>query len=532
MRIATILAAAALAMAALLGGTSDRASAGSGSLMTYLVVFNQDYAVDGDYAVESTYAVLCTYAVGVDYAVTGQYAVGCNHAVAGTDAVYAVAHEYAVSLVEAAGGTVVSDLLEQIGVMIVQSPNQAFAATMRSYAVVEEAAEDWSWQGLPDSGQVAAGPPPSGGGGPEPSSDPLESQQWSMQQIETEAAHAIQAGWRAVDVGILDSGIDGRHLDFDDDGVAGGTTNVDCARGRNSVGVLPPGVAVGTADPCTDNQFHGTHVAGIVAAQANGFGTVGVAPNVTLVPVKVCDATGYCYVSAVVDGITYAGDQKFDVINMSFFVDDNSFQQSTEFKCMSDPVQRAFRKSVERAIQYARSQGVLPVAALGNSDNDLAHPPEPYENDCETVPAETQGVIGTMALGAGKEKASYSNYGTGATDVAAPGGTSTGDPQTGVLSTLPGNTHGAISGTSMASPHAAGVAALIVSQFGTLGSAADVVMQPTTVESYLQSTTIDQGLPGYDKCFGHGRINALRAVTRATSRVYDATAPACPEYDE
>ena len=69
----------------------------------------------------------------------------------------------------------------------------------------------------------------------------------------------------------------------------------------------------------------------------------------------------------------------------------------------------------------------------------------------------------------------------------------------------------------MASPHAAGVAALIVSQFGTLGSDGDVELPPTKVESYLQSTTIDQGLPGYDKCFGNGRINALRAVTRATS---------------
>ena len=84
----------------------------------------------------------------------------------------------------------------------------------------------------------------------------------------------------------------------------------------------------------------------------------------------------------------------------------------------------------------------------------------------------------------------------------------------------------------MASPHTAGVAALIVSQYGKLGADGDVVMSPTQVESYLQSTTIDQGLPGYDECFGNGRINALRAVRRDTARSFDATAPNCPEYAE
>jgi subtilisin family serine protease len=307
---------------------------------------------------------------------------------------------------------------------------------------------------------------------------------------------------------------------------------VDCARGRDSLAALPPGVAVGTPDPCTDNQFHGTHVAGTIGARANGVGIVGVAPNVTLVPVKVCDTSGYCYASAVVDGITYAGDQQFDVINMSFFVDDNEFQQSTEFKCMDDPVQRTFRKAVERAIQYARNQGVTPVAALGNSDEDLAHPSD-TENNCEVVPAETEGVIGTSSLGSGKEKAGYSNYGAGQNDVAAPGGNgTTGDCTKTVLSTIPGGGYVCIQGTSMASPHAAGVAALIVSQYGTLGADGDVKMPPQKVEQYLQSTTVDQGLPGYDECFGNGRIDALRAVTHDTSTLYDATAPHCPEYEE
>ncbi len=503
-------AGAILALVLLVGASPvGTGGASTGDSKRHLVVFAGDYAVDGTYAVESTYAVLCNYAV------LGGYAVGCD---------YAVAHDYAVSLVEAAGGTVASDLLGQIGVLVVDSPNSLFADAMRTYAVVEQVGEDFAVKGVPGRDDRP------GGGGPEQTEDANEDLQWGMQQIQAPEAHAVQAGWRAVDVGILDTGIDGLHLDFDDDGIPGGSTNVDCNRGRNSITFMPTGPGVGTPDPCIDNAFHGTHVAGIVAAQANGVGVVGVAPNVTLVPVKVCDSSGYCYASAVVDGITYAGDERLDVINMSFFVDDDEFQQSTEFKCMSDPTQRAFRRSVERAIQYARKQGVVPVAALGNSDTDLANPPS--GNECEVVPAETGGVLGTTALGSAKEKASYSNYGDGLADVAAPGGTSTGDPNAGIYSTFPGNLYGAISGTSMASPHAAGVAALIVSQFGTMGSNGDVKLSPGAVQSRLEASTIDQGLAGYDMCFGHGRLNALRAVQQNTSNVYDASAPFCPEYDE
>jgi lantibiotic leader peptide-processing serine protease len=433
------------------------------------------------------------------------------------------------TLVQSNGGTIAADLSRQIGVLIADSLNPAFATSVGSSSLISEAAQDFSWKAFPSyqeaiaSGQLvlcgaASCPPP--GGGPDPSADVLEALQWDMEQIEAPQAHDIQAGSPSVDIGVLDSGIDSNHVDFKKNGVS----NVDTARGQNFTLVGTPGVL-------TDNQFHGTHVAGTIAARVNGVGVVGVAPNVTLVPVKVCDSAGYCYATPVVRGITYAGDIKLDAINMSFFVDDDELLGSTEFKCSNDPVQRAFRHAVERAIQYARGQGVTPVAALGNSDEDLAHPAA--GNDCEVVPAETQGVIGTMALGSEKEKAGYSNYGSGMTDVAAPGGNgTTGDCTTTVLSTLPNDLYGCIQGTSMASPHTTGVVALIISQFGTLGADGDVNMSPTKVESYLQSTVVDQGLKGYDECFGNGRINALRAIRHDTSNVYDGSAPFCPEYNE
>ena len=549
-RLSAAVLAGFLAALVLTAGATYTASAATAEVKTYMVVFDGETSADGTYAVESTYAVLCTYAVGGNYAVTGVYAVGCDHAVTAAAAVYAVAREYAVGLVAAAGGTVAADLLRQTGTMVVRSANPAFAELMRGYAVVDEVAEDYAWKAYPSlqeaiaRGQLtirddcAPNDPEPGCPNPAPHADPLEALQWNMDNIDASEAHATQGGAPQVEVGILDSGIDGVHADFvDPDGALfGGTvplSNVNCEKGKDFVLLVGPGI--GDPYPCRDNNFHGTHVAGIVGARANGLGVVGVAPNVELIPVKVCDTEGFCYASSTAAAITYAGDMRFEVINMSFFVDDAEFRESTEFKCMDDAQQRAFRKANERAIQYARKQGVTPVAALGNSDTDLANKPAPYDGDCKVVPAEAEGVIGTMALGPENEKAYYSSYGFGATDVAAPGG----NPEfleelcvDEVLSTIPGSLYGCFSGTSMASPHSTGVAALIVSQFGAVGADGDVHMSPGRVADYLQSTTVDQGLAGYDECFGHGRINALRAVTRDTSPVYDATAPFCEEYDD
>jgi subtilisin family serine protease len=515
LRLSLLILGVALAVGAL---PLAQAGAGTADTKRYIVVFGGSYAVDGNYAVgdgyavDDEYAVDSDYAVGSCYAVDGSYAVGSGYAVGSC---YAVAHDYAVGLVSAAGGTVTSDLMNQIGVLIVDSANAAFAQIMQSYAVVngyavvQEVAEDVSWTA-----------PSRGGGGPDDTSDVGEGLQWSMQQIRAPQAHAVQAGWRAVDVGIVDTGIDANHLDFDDDGlVAGGPTNVDCARGRDSV-QKGPGVGV-PFFACVDNNFHGTHVAGIVAAQANGTGVTGVAPNVTLVPIKVCDsAEGYCYASAVVDGITYAGDIELDVINMSFFADDAELRASTECKPHSDAQMRAFVEAVNRAVRYATRNGVTPVGAAGNSDRKLDS-----RDDCSVVPAESPGVVTVSSIGPTKQKASYSSWGD--VEVAAPGGTANGPCDRGVLSTFPGNTFGCIQGTSMASPHAAGVAALIVSQHGKLGSDGDVKISPDKVRDLLYRTTIDQGAAGRDECFGFGRVDALRAVTGDTSSSYDSSLTSC-----
>jgi lantibiotic leader peptide-processing serine protease len=307
---------------------------------------------------------------------------------------------------------------------------------------------------------------------------------------------------------------------------ANGVSNVDCADGAD---FTAEGPGIGNPLACVDNNFHGTHVAGIIAARRNGLGVVGVAPNVTIVPIKVCDASGSCYVSDVVQGLTYAGDLKLNVINMSFFVDDNAFNESTEFKCQSDATQRTYIDSVQRALHWARSQGVSLISALGNSDQNLASPPG--GKGCKTIPAMSPGVTGTVALGQASEKSSYSSWGKGFADVAAPGGN---DTTVGagcldeIISTIPGG-WGCFQGTSMASPHTVGVAALIISQFGRMKSG-NWYMNPDRVARILRTTTVDIGKRGYDKCYGYGRIDALRAVTHNTGYRRDTSAAGCTDY--
>ena len=512
--------------------------------------FDQDgnYRQFGEYALDSGYALDSNYALGQGYAlaslslssvVDSSYALTSNTAAQSLgsqyalldeyalDKNYALARDYALKIISSAGGVITADLSKQIGVFVVSSKNATFAQTLSGYALVQSVGNDFSEKHFPSrtqaiqNGQLTlvsgtgTGTPPAG-------YDTLESQQWGMAMIHARQAQTKQAGKAAVRVGVLDSGIDGNHVDFKN---AIGLSNVDCANGAD---FTADGPGIGNPLACVDNNFHGTHVAGIIGARRNGIGVVGVAPNVTLVPVKVCDANGSCYVSDVVQGLTYAGQLKLNVINMSFFVDDDSFNASTEFKCQTDSTQKAYIDAVERALSYARNRGVSLISAIGNSDQNLAQPPG--GSSCKTIPAMSPGVTATVALGQNSEKAFYSSWGTGWADVSAPGGD---DNVVGagcvneILSTVPGG-WGCFQGTSMASPHTVGVAALIVSQFGT-ASSGRIVMAPATVEKILYGTTVDIGANGRDKCFGYGRIDALRAVDKNTTYVRDATAPACTE---
>jgi hypothetical protein len=515
--------------------------------------FDQDgnYRQFSEYALTSGYALSTGYALGQGYALASQtatsvldssYALTSNTAAkslggkyALLDAYalgnnYALARDYALYALTVAGGIVTADMSKQISTFVVSSKNSGFAQTAKSYGLIQDIGNDFSEKHFPSrqaaiqSGQLTI---VTGGTGDAPAGyDTLEQQQWGMAMIHARQAQVKQSGKPAVRVGVVDSGIDGNHADFRSDPADPSTSNVDCNDGAD---FTADGPGVGNPLACVDNNFHGTHVAGIIGARRNGIGVVGVAPNVTLVPIKVCDANGNCYVSDVVQGVTYAGDQKVNVINMSFFVDDDTLNASTEFKCQSDATQKTYIDAVERALAYARGQGVSLISAIGNSDQNLAKPPG--GSGCKTIPAMSPGDTATVALGQSSEKSSYSSWGNGWADVSAPGG----NDQVGagcaneIVSTIPGG-WACLQGTSMASPHTAGVAALIISQFGTK-SGARIVMSPAAVQKRLYNTTVDIGAKGRDKCFGYGRIDALRAVKNDTSYVYDKTAPACTEPD-
>src|SRR5207244_2026211 len=192
---------------------------------------------------------------------------------------------------------------------------------------------------------------------PASDSDSLSGLQWDMVQIHTPEAHAITGGNSSVLVGDIDTGIDFTHQDL--------VANIDVANSVNCVSGAPvQGLAA------QDDNGHGTHTAGTIAAASNGFGIVGVAPNVKIAGIKAGNAAGFFFPEAVICGFYWAATHQMDVTNNSYFAD------PWEYNCRNDPTQRAIWKSEQRAIKFAQQQGVTVVAAEGNDSDDTAHPTE------------------------------------------------------------------------------------------------------------------------------------------------------------
>lgn len=447
---------------------------------------------------------------------------------------------------------------------------------------------------------AAASKPQRATADPAAGAEPLAGLQWGNDMIDAtvDGSYAIQPGDPRVLVGIIDTGIDSTHPDLDDNVDTSlsrnFTTDIPLIDGP-----CEEEPDASCSDPATvDEGGHGTHVAGTVGAELNGLGVSGVAPEVTLVNLRAGQDSGFFFLYETLNAYTYAAENGIDIVNMSFFTDpwwancrDNpldSLAEQTEQATVID--------LSNAALNNAYANGVTLVAAEGNDHTDLGNPTydaispdyppgaakvrDNITNACLVIPTEGDHVMSISALGPSGRKSYYSNYGLEQTTVSAPGGDRRdffGTPQyntpgTRILSTYPADLaieEGLVSrnfrsrnplavvdcvgqrnaancgvyvylqGTSMASPHATGVAALIVSEFGS-GSGAGFGMSPAAVESRLRSTATNTACPrprlfvypdlvgadpnvpfeaycdggnGFNGFYGDGIINALAAVS-------------------
>jgi lantibiotic leader peptide-processing serine protease len=449
----------------------------------------------------------------------------------------------AAQTISAAGGTLVHSY-GQIGVAVASSGSEAFRQNLLSDSRIANAASTsgFATQLEGNVTDAAAAPLADIVGIPAPGSDNLSGLQWDMDQIHSPEARAIEGGSPSVVVGDIDTGLDYTHPDL--------AANVDFAKSVSCVGGVPD------TNPAAwnDDNGHGTHTAGTIAAAKNTVGIVGVAPNVKIAGIKAGNAAGFFFPEAVVCAFMWAGSHDINVTNNSYFAD------PWLFNCRNDPEQRAIWTAERRAIRYAQSNGVVVVAAEGNQSDDLAHPTQDatspddtdpvlreIHNQCAVVPVEVPGVVGVTANGNLQLKSFYSSYGVGSASVVAPGGDSilqrtAAAPNGRVLSTWPaallgnclrqvidvsGATYCYLQGTSMASPHVAGVAALIESTGITspgavsarLQQTADPLACPADLSIYAPFPAVDNGAPqvctggtGYNSFNGHGQVNALAAV--------------------
>jgi subtilisin family serine protease len=430
--------------------------------------------------------------------------------------------------------------------------------------------------------------------GPRKGIEPLADLQWDMAMIGATPTGAWKkATGRGVQVGIIDTGIDASHPDLaaNFDSIRSRNFTIDIPS------IDGPCEYATCIDPANvDNGGHGTHVAGTVAAAHNGVGIAGVAPEATIVNVRAGQDSGYFFLYETIAALVYAGEASLDVVNMSFFTDPWLYNCETIEDYISGAVsaeqiaeQALVRQLVLSATAYANSHGVTLVAAAGNEHFNLAlevrpdtispdYPPGAGQprvvtDNCLVLPGEAPEVIQVSSVGPSTTKADYSNYGLGSIDVAAPGGwfrDLIGTPQyrtnpNQILSSYPlalaieeglANANGEptndssradcsvspcafytyLQGTSMASPHVAGVAALIIEAHGNGNPSKGYSLAPASVAAILASTATDhacpaggveiytdegrpaefnaicEGTPAYNGIYGEGIVNATAAV--------------------
>jgi len=279
------------------------------------------------------------------------------------------------------------------------------------------------------------------------SADPLRTEQWALSTLRADEAWTASRG-AGQTVAVLDTGVSAEE-DLQENLLSGWDFVEDRVGGR------------------VDSNGHGTHVAGIVAAaQGNGAGTAGLAPDARILPVRVLDQQGMGYWSDIAQGIVYATDRGASVLNLSF-----SAAQSNA--------------SMQTAIGYAASRGRILVAAAGNDGNGVAN-----------YPAADPRVIAVAASTRTDTVATFSNYGS-YLDLAAPG--------VGIWSTVPGSFR-SDSGTSMATPFVSAAAALLRS------AAVDRNLGAIDIVSALTRTAVDIDRPGRDVRSGSGRIDPYAAL--------------------
>lgn len=415
-----------------------------------------------------------------------------------------------------AGGQV-DRLIPEIGIAVVSADDAGFAANAAKIRGVSAVLPNLTVRWIQPIENVALGadfgnPPASG------DDDRFFDLQWGHDAVDAPEAWALGYRGAGVRVAVLDGGFDLDHPDL--------APNINLALSMDFTG---EGLQYGIADTFS----HGSHTAGTIAAADNGIGSIGVAPEAELLLVKVLGDGGSGSFADVISGIVYAAANDADVISMSLgatlqrrggceYDDDGN-----PIECYNGGDVSGLITAVDKATTYAYQHGATVIAAAGNDSLDFNH-----TADVIHTPGNGPHVISisaTAPVGWGVDPAvdldnlaSYSNYGTSGIDFAAPGGDySYAFVDPGQLCTVAGLTRPCFVfdyvfstgngswywsvGTSMATPHAAGVAAIIIGKNG--GS-----MKPAQVEAALRASADDLGKPGNDAVSGAGRVNAYNAV--------------------